>query len=1072
MASLQATSGLIRDSISSTSTCTPEIVNTLSDLLLPKPSISKPSAPLASKKPTKTNSATTVKVKPGAAKPRGKKVVEQENIHVHNDQLSPKERSILATEVINATLKSLTEAIKAPAQTIRKQASSKDLVKATARKTIRRSISFPQSPLQPRSLNRVTSSPSISTRNSRSSSTASSSISGYKCTAECARVAFACLRTLQAAKSPDVALPPLQVENGMSVLIGKMLLLGLDELATKEVRILKRRLNPEVAQKKALGSKAPVSAISQSLSELLDFGDGQFSGSKLALVIATQLQILRLMASSRKPRQIEASLPLLDPEYPSSPTSLLMVASREAKDRKQVDKIARQIQSLSEILLSLCPSVSSSDDVIAKESRLSVYPEVAIRIQAMGLHNRAIWWNIAGHKGDASKELLDPLLRCLSAFSRRSMCSPPESYQLSSTIFQDLQIVFSDCKVIRDGVTRSSQASIYRVLGSLAKDAGMFTEAITWTERFQESLDLKTDSEVKRCSVIARLVSLKLRKSIRDANEEELLMSLLEGLEQPFRGDSSEIDDLIAEVSYARRAAIAILARGRAAASGFSISDGLRDMCESLIFLCPRLSLRYLGNTPNSKSAPKDVIRHDQRRQLITISSLHSIDSVLFLIRVLAAEERLTWDLLDSKLQDCLLLHDRLEITSRGVLMEDGKPPPAYYVRISNVYYSYFLTIRQTSNDSKDGQQFRAIRRAVDSMRGRTQHEKRAASLWTKLERLAEFCKQVGRYDELLKTLTSLRDELVEQGVLSCVATSAANRSLLSAWSDNDETSALNRTIQTMIKVEMRYLKCSSIGSVVDPAWTDEEKAAVLESQVEMLSNQSTTSSTNLLVKVLKALLDIYNGELYPIRRLRVLLQLLSLELDQEVDTVQDPSVQLGYYCKENVVIDGTKDEGLSDFFANFRAIATTSLELRRDTPNLDVLKNGLLTWSSIREKCGTLGELETQIENVASLLSHLRSISDYLEMKGHDTVRLATLRLIADFNQFLDASSNADSLVASFSALGSQWLQLGYSGKAGIIFDKAKEYSRQNGVSQNASLQLHLSYSKYLLVIGNHDKW
>src|SRR6266536_2777025 len=230
MTSLQATADSIRAAVSSTSTCTPATATILSDLLLPKPNIQTTIAPSNSKKSTKSVAPSKQKasnVAPG--KPRGRKIVDQEKAQEHVDQLSPKERSILATEVINATLKALSEAIKAPVQgPVRRQTASKDLVKASARKTLRRSNSLPQSPLQPRSLNRVSSSPSISNRQIRSSSSASTTSFGHRSTGECARVAFACLRTLQTSKLGGVDLPHLQLENGMSVLIGKLISLGLD----------------------------------------------------------------------------------------------------------------------------------------------------------------------------------------------------------------------------------------------------------------------------------------------------------------------------------------------------------------------------------------------------------------------------------------------------------------------------------------------------------------------------------------------------------------------------------------------------------------------------------------------------------------------------------------------------------------------------------------------------------------------------------------------------------------------------------------------------------------------------
>lgn len=1000
--------------------------------------------------------------------------MEQENAQQHEDQLSPKERSVLATEVINATLKALSEAIKAPEQgPVWRQASSKDLIKASARKTLRRSNSLPQSPLQPRSLNRVSSSPSISTRQSRSSSSASTTSFGHRSTGECARVAFACLRTLQTSKLGGVDLPPLQLENGMSVLIGKLISLGLDDLAIKEVRILKKRLHPENVSKKGSRPTAATSNTPQTLCELLDFGKGIFSGAILGLVITTQLHILRLMAPPRKYSQIEALLPVLRPEYPSSPTRLLLLAAKEPKDLKQREKVARQLQTLSETLLSLCPSVSLADDALALESRLSATPEVAFQLQTLALQNRVHWWKLAGHKGDSSKDLYDPFLRCLSTFARRNQCGSLDTYKMSSSAFTDLELVLSAFTDAKHPGPTAPVSGIYRLLSSLSKEANLVDEAISWAQKFEALLDPNVDSDAKRCTVAARLVGLNLRRPSRHAKEEELVLRLLDGLERPFKGESSEIDDLLTEISFSRRSANSFLAKRKAAPPNDELSGGLDQMCESLIFLCPRLSLRYLGNPPTANSTTKDILRHEQRRTFITASALHSIDSVLFLVKTLREEDRLDWDLMDSKLQDCLLLLDRLDISHRETTLEGGALPPAYHVKISNMYYTQFLNMRRDSENSKDGQQIRALRRSIDCIRARPQTEKKAAFISTKLERMAELCKSTGRFDELFKTLSSLRDEMVENGVLSAVVTTAASQPVQAAWFQDDSTSTLGRTVQSLLKVQMKYLNTSGQLSLVDASWSEEERGVVLEHQLEMLCNQSTTSiaAADYLPKIFKDLLSIYGNQKYPIRRFRVLVRLLRLDLDPGLEFIDNLEGELKPYSSGKIVVEGTKDDGLRDYLTHFKIMAMMVMELQQELPDVDTLKQGLSAWSSIREQCEDLATLERQIEDIPGLVAHLKSIADYFQMKGVDSLRVTVLRLIADFNQLIDCSG-PDDIILSFTKLGAQWLQLGYSGKAGLALDKARSFSHQNGVSSHVSLQLHISYAEYLLAIGNYDKW
>lgn len=855
----------------------------------------------------------------------------------------------------------------------------------------------------------------------------------------------------------------------MSVLIGKLVTLGLDDLATKELRILKKRLHTEDAAKKTTASKVNAKATPQTLAELLDFGVSPFTGPKLGLVISSQLNILRLMASTRKQKNINAALPILDPSHPSSPTNLLLQA---AKGSKSVDKITRQLQSLSDLLLALCPSVSSADDALALEARLSATPETSFQLQILALHNRILWWKLAGHKANHAKEFYDPFLRCLSTFARRNQTGANDTYRIASAAFVDLKQLLSDCVDVDQKGNRIALTGISRVFSSLAQEASLVEDAIHWTLELKGLFDEKTDSDAKMSFIVARLAALTLKRPSRN-NDEDILLTLLEVLERPFKGDSADIDDLMAEVSSARRAAISVLAGSSSGKQSSGLSDGMRQMCESLVFLCPRLCMRYLGKPLSLDSATKDIVRYEQRRQFIAKSGLHSIDSALFLLKILLSEGRLTWDLLDSKLQDCLLLLDRLDIKS-GDDQNDGTTSPSYYVRISNIYYTHFLNERRNSGGVKDNQQLRILRRSVDCVRTRSQVEKKGALLLTKLERMAEICKSMGRHDELFKFLVETRDEMVKNGILSAVAAAAASKPLRKVWYDDEDASMLTRTLQTLLKVQLKYVDASLHTPLVDDSWTDDEKGVLLELQVHLLSNYScrSTASSNLLSKTFETLLSLYSKSQYPLRRLRVLIRLQAIDLKLTEEMLKAVREELQADEIAACLVDGTKDEGLRNYVLHFQTLAISTKELVNGLPQVDVLKRSLGIWSDIKNTCSDPVTLEGRIEDILDLLDHLQSIADYLQVKGAEALRLAVLRLMTDFLEARGALSDPDNLTSSFTSLGAQWLQLGYSGKAGLALDRAESYSHRNGISLSTMIQLHLSYSEYLLAIGNFEKW
>lgn len=239
MASLQAKADAVKAAVSSMSTCTPATVVSIKELLLvdtePQPTSKAKTAP--SSRSTKAN-VTAGRTKKTAA-PQD------------SEQLSSRDKAALATHVINATIKSLTEAAKPPAPSTPSKQPTEDLRQGSAKRTMRRSTSAPLSPLQPRALNRVATSPSVSTKPSAKATTVSHS-TGCLATVECARVAFASLRAVKGPNQPGQT--DFHLESGMSALVGKLLALGMHDQALKELRLLKRRFEASSNSKK---TKAP-----------------------------------------------------------------------------------------------------------------------------------------------------------------------------------------------------------------------------------------------------------------------------------------------------------------------------------------------------------------------------------------------------------------------------------------------------------------------------------------------------------------------------------------------------------------------------------------------------------------------------------------------------------------------------------------------------------------------------------------------------------------------------------------------------------------------------------------------
>jgi separase len=899
--------------------------------------------------------------------------------------------------------------------------------------------------------------------------------------AESARIAFACMRALQSSRTPCMMdMPPLQLENGMSALIGKLIMLGLDDLALKELRILKRRVDGIT---KATAKRAPnkngssggiqisnATSTAETLAELLDFEEPPSGGAVLLLVITTQLQSLKLLGPSKKPNLITATLPKLCPDYKSSPIRLLLQSAKESSN--QATKAARQLEMLSQLILSLCPNISPSDDAAAINPRLSTPPGSALQLQTLAFQSRVLWWKLCDHKGDIESDILVPFSRCLAAFTRRSQCVSFETYQSASKAFQTIQGTLANYTYFKSQGVKSPLQSIHKLLGSLAQDAGCLDDAVNWLKKVEEAYGGTSVSEVQRCALAASLVALKLLIPAADAEVEELLMLVLKGLEGPLKGESLELDELLSELSKARRAAISRLYKqgpGSNKAAN-AMSDGVRQMCESLVLLCPRFSIRYLGKPPDSSSAPKVIVRYEQRRQFVAKSGFHAIDSSMFLLKQFQSEGRLTWELMDSTMQDCLRLLERIERHVQNSTDEGATAATSYFVRMSQLYFTQHLNMRRDAEGPKDIQHVRPLRRSIECVSSRSILEKKVALTNSKLERLADICKTIGRYDEAKDTLITLQKELIESGVLTRVAMARASNPLREAWHESEDVLTLARAFSSLVKVVLKSGSRLLQMPLYDAAWSLQEKGLVLEHLLDVLSRQHK-ESPSVEREIILELLVVYEIRKFPIRRLRTIIRLLKMDPEQRRDLSEDVQNTLAI-SKVAAIVENSEDIGLVSYLPHLQALVSTAMELQEDHPRVDLLRPHLASWCSILDTVKDYDALTKIVDEVPEFLNHLLSIADFLHMKGFSMMRVAVLRMITSLNEISRPDLCPDDLVLSYISLGLQYLELGYSGKAGLSFDRAQAHASRNGVTPEVLVQEQLSYAEYLLAIGNLDKW
>ncbi|KAM0349405.1 hypothetical protein ACHAPU_003814 [Fusarium lateritium] len=1047
MASLQAKADAVKTALASTTTCTTATVVTLKELLLPEADNSATIPTTSAKTPSKSTSSTKTR-KAVASKTQTAKS--------STEQLSSKDRAALATHVINSCIKSLNEAAKptAPATPSRRQASQGDLKKASGPRTLRRSLSAPLSPLQPRTLNRVATSPNIT---SKTVSQPPAQSTGCLALVECARVAFACLRSIigpvQATQTD------FQLENGMSALIGKLLVLGLQDQALKELRILKRRLDAGVNRTTKSPSTEGQTAV-QVIAELLDYGD-DVPDTLLPAVTGCQVQVLRWISHSKKPSHIEAALPFLDESHASSPIKFF--ERMGVQNEKETQKAARQLASLSQTLLSLAPSVSSKEDQVATELRLSPSPISAFKLQVLCFKVQLKWWKMARHRGNIDDDILSPFSRCVRAYTRRHPPANGPTYATIAASFQELMDLIGPQKSQAKTTSDSPLTLLYQLLGVAAQTDRQYDAACQWFQTLKDILDPKQESAIRIFSVSSRLLAALLKQSNYDANTKQLVQEVVEGLEGSLSGSITDLNELLESLSLTRRAAVGLLVSNSTGVKVKENMGSILDHLKAFITKFPRFSRRWLGAPPAKDSSAKALLQFDQRREVLMQSINQIIDGALVVLNSDIQSDLITWKPLDEVLWDCSKLVDG--VLDPTISRSRTEQLSGYFTKISSLYFARYIQLRKDLGKSKqiNKEILQCLSRSIEMIQDRPMAQQEKAQISIKLELFADLCKAANRSDDAIRTLRSICTNMIEEGALVKVTAALDAQPPSVAWNSDEKAQILSRTLQSIAKL--------------DHSWNDwafflpeGERAAVLEHLVQIVGDTASRGEPlKLHDPSVQALLRIYTTNRFPVRRLRVLLHLLFQVIGEQKDMeLMNDLAQETIQQLDNK--EYGEDGSLVRYIPHLRVLQKSMLALAVTDAPLPVptLRDAVASWKSMTETCTSRDELYERVDNPDGLVTHLQSASQFASLRGEHSLQLEILELSTPLSKVL-AEPTYNNAILNHTLLASQHLNIGRFTEAKETLDATKKLlDLAEGASRGLVAGFHLTQAEYYSGIGS----
>ena len=1080
---------IIKHAVASATTCSSATLDQLTLLLgEPRPLVHLKKDDVKASHKSRT-AVASAKVVPSRTR---KKPAIATVIEIHEDvktSLEPLEKFRLATEIVNSSLKGLTEAIKAPitqktphSRKAQNQSCSTDVAQLST-------------PLQPQSVNQMSKTTDQPLHSRRSSSALSNGRnSGVVALAECGRLAFATLRKLDSQKSSGVKMVQYQLETGMLALISKMVTIGLDDLAIRELRILWKRLSGgegfSDATKPSKISKDGVSnPVKQSLADLLYFAQIPRDFGYLSLVVALQLQVLKIMALRRGYlASIEASLEHLQSSAPHAPQNLIQKLASESCPESE-GKAARQLEILSQSLLALCPSISSADDNAAADTRSNMSPHIALNFQLLSLKTRTVWWELSGHRADTRAELVEPFAKYLRAFSRRSKLSDQDKFETAKNAYisfsklTGVKIVNPSPIALSHSLRTSKYAEIYQDLADLALRTSQLDEAVQW---YRQSVTSARECGASQCRIGSMLcqLSMVLMHGRLDSGQSvdcsRVLGDVIKILEDDLEGDSAELDEFLMSVARLRKVAFLMVADTSTTKEYDNSTTLPPHILSSIEFLSliPTLLMRYIGSGPNPGSSDKLSARYQQRQRLAERMIKPTVETIANFSKLHVTHDTNTWRKIDKALQKCARLVTFIEVHSQDQSTLPGEEVAAasLALMLSNAYWCHYLKEKQTSRRSKDLHM--VLQKSIDLIRECKEPEKITGFLPVKLEHLGIFYEQSKNLTESLHAYTEALRVLIDTGSLDIITEDAATRPLSFALSKDGLSGSLGRILSAYCKLAYRI---DGKETPISLFFDDErlsiiKRGVILEHQLTVLEKTLQTQNSSVILsptlqEIASRLLDVYTETENPIRRLRTVVQLLRIHFAYPLVLRADICSHL--LCEQGKAFPESfdTDSGLQMIVANLIASRDAYCALLQGVCASLTLQPVMKTWHDLVQASPNSKSLQEKIGSLSDWLNLLQSVAEYLGMQGYEVQRTMVLDIMIAVKE-LTSTYPEEGLVVDLSALGQQLVRLGFSMKAGISLQKAKRYVENTNVSTSETLFWHLASAEYFLEIGNATKW
>lgn len=1008
---------------------------------------------------------------PKAVQPKiaAKVATSQKNNERETHGLPQKEKLVLATEVFNFASKAISEYLKTQSGAVSSREKSAT-VGATPQKES-------DSTLQPISPNRASRSPSKS-----KSAAIYTSPENTNChitnVVDSARHALSSLRDLRTEQvDGDQQFHP-QLEQGGSILIGKILALGLNDIAIMELRKQKRRIIKQIEYERGT-SRATKGGqhgeVKETLIDLIRFDKMPNSASLLNIIIPFQNQSLKAIAADQKSTIINNIVDSLVLSNPVSPANIITEAYK--KGLLPREKASQQLQTLSQTVLSLSLTNSGQEDRRSPTSKSRVKPAVVLDLQILSLEIRSIWWKIANHQCDLVKELWNPLARYIATFARRVTNPKREDYNAASHSFQRLEttVVSNEYAFIPPRTIKCTATStVMRALGQIAQSAGCLSEA---NKHYESCILLFTPDEplllaICRCRIaLLEIEALGNSKAVLHSRAAATLSDAAKSLAVPLKGNQSDLEELVIESSKLKKTAMSFLN----AIGDMSLGEHDNRAGIGTIGLCiinylnsfVRFLNRYLSQ--RAQSAEDDSFSHERLRKCKNII-LAAVDSVVAVGKVSVVAKRPSWDETQQLLFNSLSLLERLKKhPSDDTGLQEFVSTA--YSKLSNLFWSRYLKQKDAAKPTPEIVSL--LEWSTKLMQNCSLSDKMLGFAAVKKERLASLYFDSDSVEKSIETYHSAIDIHIDSGALDSLTQASANRPL-SQVLKNTSSSAflLYRALGSYLKIRGRY--SGGIDKVIlEPAELGlEQKGTLLECQL-LIMMETGSFKPEIITSLVSKLLFIFSLEDYPIRRTIVIVQAIKFSLDNPGYLEHDLVESLKSESSE-ILFSGFSELAEDQQLSSYAEFTLNSLRLTRGFSaghlSAEDANSIINSWVTTTQQCSDWSSITEKVDDAELWIIQMKTLVDYFEMCGFWKLRLSLLLVLSRVLE-MPADKDWSAIVTCISKMGLLYNRLGYSNKAGSTLARAEVVLSKTVILPSVIVAWLLSYVEYFIDIGNFDK-